>query len=124
MADLLSSDRDLAPSFLNSVLNQLNWAFSEFIGMIQEVSVPPRGLVLSECSCPTHGKVQNPTVRVGCAVVPWHVWELSGLGSQTFFWEGGTLLSCLHCLADPAGSRALGEELCGQPPAESVCYLL
>ena len=42
MADLLHSDRDLAPSFLNSVLNQLNWAFSEFIGMIQEVSVQPR----------------------------------------------------------------------------------
>ncbi|NXL67118.1 RN123 ligase, partial [Chordeiles acutipennis] len=41
MADLLRSDRDLAPSFLNSVLNQLNWAFSEFIGMIQEVSVLP-----------------------------------------------------------------------------------
>lgn len=38
MADLLRSDRNLAPSFLNSVLNQLNWAFSEFIGMIQEVS--------------------------------------------------------------------------------------
>uniref|UniRef100_A0A674GFM0 E3 ubiquitin-protein ligase RNF123 n=1 Tax=Taeniopygia guttata TaxID=59729 RepID=A0A674GFM0_TAEGU len=37
MAHLLRSDRDLAPSFLNSVLNQLNWAFSEFIGMIQEI---------------------------------------------------------------------------------------
>ncbi|XP_069500288.1 E3 ubiquitin-protein ligase RNF123 isoform X2 [Ambystoma mexicanum] len=37
MADLLCSDRDMAPSFLNSVLNQLNWAFSEFIGMIQEI---------------------------------------------------------------------------------------
>uniref|UniRef100_G3WZ84 E3 ubiquitin-protein ligase RNF123 n=1 Tax=Sarcophilus harrisii TaxID=9305 RepID=G3WZ84_SARHA len=37
MADLLRSDRDMAPSFLNSVLNQLNWAFSEFIGMIQEI---------------------------------------------------------------------------------------
>ncbi|XP_074861386.1 E3 ubiquitin-protein ligase RNF123 isoform X1 [Carettochelys insculpta] len=37
MADLLRSDCDLAPSFLNSVLNQLNWAFSEFIGMIQEI---------------------------------------------------------------------------------------
>ncbi|XP_019403035.1 PREDICTED: E3 ubiquitin-protein ligase RNF123 isoform X3 [Crocodylus porosus] len=37
MADLLRSDRNLAPSFLNSVLNQLNWAFSEFIGMIQEI---------------------------------------------------------------------------------------
>ena len=37
MADLLRQDPDLAPSFLNSVLNQLNWAFSEFIGMIQEV---------------------------------------------------------------------------------------
>lgn len=30
-------DKDMAASFLNSVLNQLNWAFSEFIGMIQEV---------------------------------------------------------------------------------------
>ncbi|XP_038627938.1 E3 ubiquitin-protein ligase RNF123 [Tachyglossus aculeatus] len=37
MATLLRNDRDMAPSFLNSVLNQLNWAFSEFIGMIQEI---------------------------------------------------------------------------------------
>lgn len=37
MAELLSVDKDMAASFLNSVLNQLNWAFSEFIGMIQEV---------------------------------------------------------------------------------------
>ncbi|XP_060096069.1 E3 ubiquitin-protein ligase RNF123 [Heteronotia binoei] len=37
MADLLLSDCEMAPSFLNSVLNQLNWAFSEFIGMIQEI---------------------------------------------------------------------------------------
>ncbi|KAI4895271.1 hypothetical protein NFI96_022510 [Prochilodus magdalenae] len=37
MAELLSQDKDMAASFLNSVLNQLNWAFSEFIGMIQEV---------------------------------------------------------------------------------------
>lgn len=37
MADLLRRDPEVAPSFLNSVLNQLNWAFSEFIGMIQEI---------------------------------------------------------------------------------------
>ncbi|XP_015342666.1 E3 ubiquitin-protein ligase RNF123 isoform X1 [Marmota marmota marmota] len=37
MADLLRQGSDVAPSFLNSVLNQLNWAFSEFIGMIQEI---------------------------------------------------------------------------------------
>ncbi|XP_021523276.2 E3 ubiquitin-protein ligase RNF123 isoform X5 [Aotus nancymaae] len=37
MADLLQQGPDAAPSFLNSVLNQLNWAFSEFIGMIQEI---------------------------------------------------------------------------------------
>ncbi|CAK6981266.1 E3 ubiquitin-protein ligase RNF123 [Scomber scombrus] len=37
MAELLSIDKDMAASFLNSVLNQLNWAFSEFIGMIQEI---------------------------------------------------------------------------------------
>ncbi|XP_069792976.1 E3 ubiquitin-protein ligase RNF123 isoform X2 [Narcine bancroftii] len=37
MADLLRSDCEMAASFLNSVLNQLNWAFSEFIGMIQEI---------------------------------------------------------------------------------------
>lgn len=51
MADLLHSDCDLAPSFLNSVLNQLNWAFSEFIGMIQEVST---SLGCTPCThCPT-----------------------------------------------------------------------
>lgn len=37
MAELLNQDKEMAASFLNSVLNQLNWAFSEFIGMIQEV---------------------------------------------------------------------------------------
>ncbi|KAM6981114.1 E3 ubiquitin-protein ligase RNF123 [Aplochiton taeniatus] len=37
MAELLSQDKEMAASFLNSVLNQLNWAFSEFIGMIQEI---------------------------------------------------------------------------------------
>ncbi|XP_073699824.1 E3 ubiquitin-protein ligase RNF123-like [Garra rufa] len=37
MAELLSQDKDMAAMFLNSVLNQLNWAFSEFIGMIQEI---------------------------------------------------------------------------------------
>uniref|UniRef100_A0A8C5R7Z6 RING-type E3 ubiquitin transferase n=1 Tax=Leptobrachium leishanense TaxID=445787 RepID=A0A8C5R7Z6_9ANUR len=37
MAKLLRGDPELASSFLNSVLNQLNWAFSEFIGMIQEI---------------------------------------------------------------------------------------
>ncbi|TRY94563.1 hypothetical protein DNTS_024380 [Danionella cerebrum] len=37
MSELLTQDKDMAASFLNSVLNQLNWAFSEFIGMIQEI---------------------------------------------------------------------------------------
>nr|XP_033782410.1 E3 ubiquitin-protein ligase RNF123 [Geotrypetes seraphini]XP_033782411.1 E3 ubiquitin-protein ligase RNF123 [Geotrypetes seraphini]XP_033782413.1 E3 ubiquitin-protein ligase RNF123 [Geotrypetes seraphini]XP_033782414.1 E3 ubiquitin-protein ligase RNF123 [Geotrypetes seraphini] len=37
MANLLLSNHEMAPRFLNSVLNQLNWAFSEFIGMIQEI---------------------------------------------------------------------------------------
>lgn len=39
MAELLNTDKEMAASFLNSVLNQLNWAFSEFIGMIQEVYI-------------------------------------------------------------------------------------
>ena len=34
---VLLSDNKLATQFINSVLNQLNWAFSEFVGMIQEV---------------------------------------------------------------------------------------
>lgn len=34
---VLTSDNKLATQFLNSVLNQLNWAFSEFVSMIQEV---------------------------------------------------------------------------------------
>ncbi|KAM9326176.1 E3 ubiquitin-protein ligase RNF123 [Gastrophryne carolinensis] len=37
MATLLREDPELGSSFLNSALNQLNWAFSEFIGMIQEI---------------------------------------------------------------------------------------
>lgn len=35
--DVLLSNEGLATTFLNSLLNQLNWAFSEFIGMLQEV---------------------------------------------------------------------------------------
>lgn len=50
--------------------------------------------------------------------------QLTGLGVAALLLGGGTFLSCLHCLADPAGSRAPGEELCGQPPAEGVCHLL
>ena len=34
---LLEHDQAKAVSFLNSILNQLNWAFSEFIGMLQEI---------------------------------------------------------------------------------------
>lgn len=37
IAAVLTSEEVLASSFLNSILNQLNWAFSEFIGMLQEV---------------------------------------------------------------------------------------
>jgi hypothetical protein len=33
---LLESDR--ATRFLDMLLNQLNWSFSEFIGLMQEVS--------------------------------------------------------------------------------------
>lgn len=37
VATVLLEDPDAANTFLNSVLNQLNWAFSEFIGMLQEI---------------------------------------------------------------------------------------
>jgi len=33
------SDESQCTAFLNSLLNQLNWAFSEFIGMLQEVAL-------------------------------------------------------------------------------------
>lgn len=48
MADLLRQGSDVAPGFLNSVLNQLNWAFSEFIGMIQEVGCGGEGWAETE----------------------------------------------------------------------------
>jgi hypothetical protein len=35
--EVMMSEETLTTSFLNSLLNQLNWAFSEFIGMLQEV---------------------------------------------------------------------------------------
>lgn len=58
MAELLSVDKDMAASFLNSVLNQLNWAFSEFIGMIQEVRpvLPVHPKINSASSAPTRGQ--------------------------------------------------------------------
>lgn len=31
------NNEPLTTTFLNSMLNQLNWAFSEFIGMLQEI---------------------------------------------------------------------------------------
>ena len=34
---LCVKDDQLANEFLNGLLNQLNWSFSEFIGMLQEV---------------------------------------------------------------------------------------
>jgi Kip1 ubiquitination-promoting complex protein 1 len=37
MSKLCLSEVKLADEFLNGVLNQLNWAFSEFIEMLQEV---------------------------------------------------------------------------------------
>jgi Kip1 ubiquitination-promoting complex protein 1 len=35
----MMSDEGVTTAFLNSALNQLNWAFSEFIGMLQEVTL-------------------------------------------------------------------------------------
>lgn len=75
MAALLSSDKDMGASFLNSVLNQLNWAFSEFIGMIQEVggaaSPAPHQHQLhlqhphicSSCSCSSSPQIQQAAER-------------------------------------------------------------
>lgn len=37
LADILMSESDIATRFLDTLLNQLNWSFSEFIGMMQEV---------------------------------------------------------------------------------------
>lgn len=91
MAVLLRSDRDLAPSFLNSVLNQLNWAFSEFIGMIQEVSAPLRAEGSGTWWVPVSSTQQ------GSRHNSWG-WERSdslahmraelGWGSCPSFWEG------------------------------------
>lgn len=65
MAELLSQDKDMAASFLNSVLNQLNWAFSEFIGMIQEVRNIYRlitDLLMCKTNWKSHPKLQQPEV--------------------------------------------------------------
>lgn len=37
VVEVLESSSEVATPFLNSLLNQLNWAFSEFIGMLQEI---------------------------------------------------------------------------------------
>uniref|UniRef100_A0A8B9JWK6 E3 ubiquitin-protein ligase RNF123 n=1 Tax=Astyanax mexicanus TaxID=7994 RepID=A0A8B9JWK6_ASTMX len=61
MAELLSQDKDMAASFLNSVLNQLNWAFSEFIGMIQEVRTmhSPQSVAFVFCALQLLNQVLN-----------------------------------------------------------------
>lgn len=49
--DALLTNSVATTQFLNSLLNQLNWAFSEFIGMLQEIqnvsSRPERVLIES-----------------------------------------------------------------------------
>lgn len=34
---VIANDREIASNFINSSLNYLNWAFSEFISLFQEV---------------------------------------------------------------------------------------
>ncbi|XP_028398244.1 E3 ubiquitin-protein ligase RNF123-like [Dendronephthya gigantea] len=41
LAKLCTEDKALSKGFLNGVLNQLNWAFSEFIGMLQQIQSLP-----------------------------------------------------------------------------------
>lgn len=84
MADLLRRDREMAPSFLNSVLNQLNWAFSEFIGMIQEV----RLCVPSETDChrltvPRHNLRQSKVESKQHSAVKGARGQLRGSGRES-----------------------------------------
>lgn len=37
LSDMLTRDSEAATRFLDTLLNQLNWSFSEFIGMMQEI---------------------------------------------------------------------------------------
>jgi Kip1 ubiquitination-promoting complex protein 1 len=37
VCEYLTSERNAAIAFLSSLLCQLNWSFSEFIGMLQEI---------------------------------------------------------------------------------------
>lgn len=37
LADVLMAEQEVATRFLDTLLNQLNWSFSEFIGMMQEI---------------------------------------------------------------------------------------
>lgn len=96
MAELLREGPDVAPSFLNSVLNQLNWAFSEFIGMIQEVGHGGSG-GLGPCCGP--GTICHAARPLTPACPP----------------AGGS---------DPTGCRAPRAELCRQPAAQGVRHLL
>ncbi|XP_053210513.1 E3 ubiquitin-protein ligase RNF123-like isoform X2 [Panonychus citri] len=37
LTEYLTSNPDISNSFISSIVNQLNWSFSEFIGMLQEI---------------------------------------------------------------------------------------
>ena len=46
MRTLCIEQESLSNNFLNGVLNQLNWAFSEFVGILQEVCLKIHGFFL------------------------------------------------------------------------------
>ena len=45
MRSLCLNNQQLSNDFLNGVLNQLNWAFSEFVGILQEVFILKSSLI-------------------------------------------------------------------------------
>jgi hypothetical protein len=46
LGDILRSEPEAATRFIDTLLNQLNWSFSEFIGMMQEVRFFHQSLLL------------------------------------------------------------------------------
>ena len=108
IAFTLRQDEASATKLLDSLLNQCNWAFSEFIGMLQEVREQiNRNAVPRLCGwCTLHRSLYHRGLW-NCRIsqVAFHEVAFVFLSIHLFLWICGSLVSCfcsdalpiLHC---------------------------
>ena len=68
IGEYLAQNHDTATKLIDSLLNQLNWAFSEFVGMLQEVGEHTLLILVlnSWCPCKTVPKTGPSFFVIAC----------------------------------------------------------